>query len=162
MICKILIIILVINNAQPSSATGSNEITLGNSSISALRCQVALTVLSDKRDKDDITDLDSSLNLIEGLKPVKFKWDKRDWYENGISDGSKKEDKINVGFIAQDLKELQEQNDMKYLNLVYESNPEKLEATYGNLLPPLIKAVQELIIKVRKQREEIDELKSKI
>jgi hypothetical protein len=34
------------------------------------------------------------------------------------------------------------------LQLVYESNPEKLEATYGRLIPVLVKAIQELTAKV--------------
>ena len=34
------------------------------------------------------------------------------------------------------------------LKLVYESNPEKLEASYGKLVPILVKAVQELAAKV--------------
>jgi outer membrane murein-binding lipoprotein Lpp len=32
--------------------------------------------------------------------------------------------------------------------LVYESNPDRLEAKYGNLIPVLAKAVQELSAKV--------------
>jgi len=32
--------------------------------------------------------------------------------------------------------------------LVYESNPEKLEASYGKLVPILVKAIQELTAKV--------------
>ncbi|MBK7160921.1 MAG: hypothetical protein IPH77_20850 [Ignavibacteria bacterium] len=31
-----------------------------------------------------------------------------------------------------------------WLNLVLKDNPEKLEATYGNLLPVMVKAIQEL------------------
>jgi hypothetical protein len=42
---------------------------------------------------------------------------------------------------------------------VYESNPDKLEATPGNLLIPLIKAVQELNIKVKQLESEIELLK---
>jgi hypothetical protein len=34
------------------------------------------------------------------------------------------------------------------LKLVYESNPEKLEASYGKLLPILVKAIQELAAEV--------------
>jgi hypothetical protein len=34
------------------------------------------------------------------------------------------------------------------LDLVYESNPERLEAKYGNLIPVLTKAIQELSAKV--------------
>jgi trimeric autotransporter adhesin len=149
--------------ASASAVDVMNEITLGNDEILYLRCNTnVISSLSDIRDKKDVNLLKSCLNIVESLKPVTFKWDKRDWYDNGISDGSKKEEKINVGFVAQDLKELQEQHDMKYLNLVYESNPEKLEATYGNLLPPIIKAVQELIIMVKDQQQEIDGLKGRL
>jgi len=93
------------------------------------------------------------LDFINELKPVTFNWDRRDWYESNVPDGSKKEDKLTVGFIAQDLKEAQEKHDMKYLNLVYESNPEKLEASVGNLLPALIKGVQELSSLITMQQE---------
>jgi len=93
------------------------------------------------------------------LRPVTFKWDKREWYADGNRDGSKKDSTIQAGFIAQELKQLQEQEGVKYLKLVYESNPEKLEATPGNLLIPLIKAVQELSVKVKTLEEEIMLLK---
>ena len=99
------------------------------------------------------------LLFIEKLRPVTFKWDKREWYNDGNRDGSKKDTNIQVGFIAQELKALQEETGTEYLHLVYESNPEKLEATPGNLLIPLIKAVQELNIKVKQLESEIELLK---
>jgi len=34
------------------------------------------------------------------------------------------------------------------LKLVYEENPEKLEASYGKLIPILVKAIQDLSAKV--------------
>ena len=40
-----------------------------------------------------------------------------------------KDGTVRAGFIAQELQEAQKGSE--YLNLVYESNPEKLEATYG-------------------------------
>jgi hypothetical protein len=45
-----------------------------------------------------------------------------------------------LGFIAQDLKVVNDEN----LNLVYEENPDKLEASYGRLIPVLVKAIQDL------------------
>jgi len=112
-----------------------------------------MTGLSDKRDKTNIQDLKSSLDFINELKPVTFNWDKREWYDTCVSDGSKTNNKLVSGFIAQDLKEAQEKYDMKYLNLVYESNPEKLEASVGNLLPALIKGFQELSSLIILQQE---------
>ena len=137
-------------NAQPSVNSVNYEITLGDNSITALRCNTqTITSLSDIRDKTDIQELEPCLHIIEKLNPVTFKWDKREWYDNGIPDKSKKDDKVNIGFIAQDLKKIQDENNINYFNLIYENNPSKIEATPGNLLIPLIKAVQELSEKVK-------------
>lgn len=128
--------------SAPSAANVSHEITLGDSNIGALRCAVtSITALSDARDKKDITDLRVGLDFVKGLRPVEFVWDERD--EEG------RHDIADFGFIAQDLKAAQEDAEMAdVLKLVYESNPEKLEASYGKLLPILVKAVQELAAKV--------------
>ena len=150
------------NGANASSATVSNTITLGNSSITTLRCQVTtITALSDIRDKADIIPVDVGLSFIEKLRPVTFKWDKREWYTDGNRDGSKKEDTLRIGFIAQELKELQESENVTYLNLVSEDNPDKLEATPGNLMVPLIKAVQELNTKVKTLENKVRILENK-
>jgi len=42
------------------------------------------------------------------------------------------------------------------LNLVYDSNPEKLEATYGRLVPVLVKAVQELSAEVKQLKQQLN------
>lgn len=134
--------------ALASSSSASNEITLGNNSITTLRCQVtSITALSDERDKKDIAPLSYGLDFISSLKPVSFTWNMRDGGKVGIKSS---------GFIAQDLKKAQEDvGATETLNLVYESNPEKLEATYGNLIPVLVKAIQDL-------KAEIDNLKEQL
>jgi hypothetical protein len=130
-----------------SSGTVDNEITLGNTSITTLRCQVtSITALSDRRDKTDINTLDLGLDFIDSLKPVKFKWDSR---EGILKDGT-----YEAGFIAQDFQQVQKDNDADYLGLVMDSNPDKLEATPGKLIPILVKAIQEL-------KQEIELLKTK-
>lgn len=128
--------------ANPSVANISNEITLGNTSVTALRCAVtSITSLSDARDKKDVTDLRAGLEFVKALRPVEFVWDDRN------QDG--KHNIADAGFLAQDLKAAQEDVDMaNVLQLVYESNPEKLEASYGRLIPVLVKAIQELTAKV--------------
>lgn len=124
-------------SASASSATATNEVTLGNASIATLRCAVTtITAISDRRDKRDIRDIGVGLSFVNQLKPVKFKWQMRD--------GTEKPDTFEPGFIAQDFKQLQEKENAEWLGLVYESNPEKLEATPGKLLPVLVKAIQEL------------------
>jgi hypothetical protein len=129
-------------NANPSTATTSNSITLGNSSNDVLRCAVtSITSLSDERDKKDVVELRAGLDFVKSLRPVEFVWDDRD--ENG------KHDINDFGFIAQELKSAQEDAEMAdVLKLVYDENPEKLEASYGKLLPILVKAIQELSAKI--------------
>ena len=149
-------------NAAASTGTATNEVTLGNSSVATLRCQVTtITALSDFRDKTDINNVGVGLSFVEKLRPVTFKWDKREWYTDGNRDGSKKDSVIQAGFIAQELKALQEEEGVEFLKLVYESNPDKLEATPGNLMIPLIKAVQELSAKVKTLEAKVQILESK-
>jgi hypothetical protein len=122
--------------AAPSTVSVSNEITLGNSSVTTLRCQAtSITSLSDARDKANIVELDAGLDFAMGLKPVRFDWNKRDKGKVGVND---------TGFIAQDLRQLQIDKGVVIPNLVYDANPEQLEASYGMLIPVLVKAIQEL------------------
>jgi hypothetical protein len=147
-------------DAQTSSPSASNEVVLGNGSVTAIRAQVTtLTSLSDARDKKNITDLSLGLNFINSLKPRAFNWDKREWYSNKIADGSKMKKEQTAGFIAQELDASQQQFNAEYLNLVYKTSPDKWEATYGNLLPVIVKSIQELSAQKDK---EIEELKMRI
>ena len=55
------------------AGNGSNTITLGNSSISAIHCQVqSISALSDSRIKDNVQDSALGLDFINALRPVKY------------------------------------------------------------------------------------------
>ena len=132
-------------NSQPSSTSVSNEITLGNGSVGFLRCNtLTITSLSDMRDKKNIKDLSLGIDFLMKLKPRLYNWDKREWYEDNKSDGSKMQETPTAGFIAQELDEVQTSENAEWLNLVLKNNPDKLEATPGNLLPIVVKAIQDL------------------
>ena len=137
--------ILIGKGAQPSTDPINNEITLGDSNITTLRCQVtSITSLSDARDKKDVEDANIGLDFINDLRPVKFVWDTRD--------GAKKDIK-EVGFIAQELDEVQQKHGVEdHLQLVLKNNPDKLEAAPGKLIPILVQAIKDL-------KKELDELK---
>ena len=154
--------ILIGHNSAASAATVSNEITLGNSSISTLRCAVtSITSLSDERDKSNIKDLSYGLDFIDSLQPREFVWDNRletklqqvkdengddvfDENNEGVFEEvefySNNKGKKDFGFIAQEVQSLDDDT----LRLVYDKNPEKLEISYGKLVPILVKAIQEL------------------
>ena len=140
------------NYAAASSQTVSNEITLGNSSIASLRAQVtSITALSDRRDKTNIIPIGEGLEFLKKLNPVSFTWNTRDKAKVGIK---------SAGFIAQELLALQKQSNIgDNLDLVSENNPEKLEARYGNLLPIIVKAIQE---ESAEKDKEIKALKERI
>jgi hypothetical protein len=145
-------------SAQPLTSSSSNSITLGDNRINSLRCNItSITSLSDMRDKKNIKELSLGLDFITKLHPRQFNWDKREWYDDNISDGSKMKEAPTAGFIAQELDEAQTTAGADWLNLVLKDNPEKWEATYGNLLPVVVKAIQDL--KSEKDNE-IAELKS--
>ncbi len=129
--------------AAASAADVSNEVTIGDSNIATLRCNVqTISSLSDRRDKTDINTLNLGLDFVKSLNPVKFKWETRD--------GNGKDGSYEAGFIAQDFQQLQKENDADYLKLVMDENPDRLEASYGKLIPVLVKAIQELTIEVEK------------
>lgn len=127
-------------SANPTSVTASYQFTLGHTDINSLRCNVtSITSLSDARDKTDIVDTPYGLDFINTLQPRQFQWATRD--------GNIKDGKVEQGFIAQELLEAAG-NNKHNLNLVLEDNPNKLEASTGNLVPILVKAVQELTARV--------------
>lgn len=134
-------------NAVPSSTTASNEITLGNSSIATLRCQVtSITALSDARDKKDVQNIPLGVDFIQRLRPVSFVWNTRDGAKVNVPE---------FGFIAQELQSAQRDHGVTLPGLVHDINPDRLEAAPGTLIPVLVKAVQEL-------QAQIDALKQQL
>jgi len=138
-------------NAYSTSSSVSNEITLGNSSISTLRCQVtSITSLSDARDKKDVKDIPAGLSFINRLRPVSFVWNMRDGGKVGVPE---------FGFIAQELQQAQQDANVTVPNLVMDSNPDKLEAAAATLIPVLVKAVQELSAELKAVKAELAAMK---
>jgi hypothetical protein len=137
--------------SNPAAASSANSVTLGNSSVATLRCAVtSITSLSDERDKSEIKDLEYGLAFIDALQPREFVWDNRPETDSeGEEFYSANKGKKDFGFIAQEVREL----DNDTLRLVYSENEEKLELSYGKLVPILVKAIQEL-------KEEVELLKS--
>ena len=139
-------------NCQPSTINVSNEVTLGNTSVDTIRAATSvISTVSDERDKKNIKDSEYGLEFLSKIRPVEFEWDKR-----VLNEGDRlfsKNGQKRIGFIAQQLQGAMKEGDNDKLDLVYEENPERIEAKYGSLLPVLVKAVQEL-------NEEVKNLKN--
>jgi len=132
-------------NASASAAGVDNEITLGDANISAFRCaDQSIAALSDGRDKTNVKDSSFGLDFIDSVRPVEFEWDFRPEHMSEVKQGKKR-----VGFIAQELQEAMPDGENEILDLVYEISENRIEAKYGNLIPILVKAVQELSAKVK-------------
>jgi len=147
-------------DAEPSSATVSNEITLGNSSVSVIRAAVtSITSLSDERDKKDIKDITYGLDFVSKLQPREFVWDNRAEKRVVLDDEgnvesetehySDNKNKKDFGFIAQEV----QVHDDDTLRLIYDANPDKLEMSYGKLVPILVKAIQDLSAELDKKQD---------
>ena len=97
---------------------------------------------SDANIKENIVDLDSSLNIVNNLKPVIF-----NYINTSVNNDTK-----HLGFIAQDVYQILENKD--YLNSIVRSDGETLSIAYSNLIPILVKAIQEqnALIKALEQR----------
>jgi hypothetical protein len=129
--------IIIGTNALASTATVSNQITLGNSSTTSLRCQVtSISGLSDVRDKTNIEDLPVGIDFVKSLRPVKFEWNMRDEAKVGVKD---------FGFIAQEVMQLEDSIDShEWLAISLRDNEDKYEIAPGKLIPILVQAIKDL------------------
>ena len=137
--------------------TGSNIVGIGDNNVANAYIKVAWTVTSDARDKADIQDANYGLSFVNSLRPVVFKWDDRSNYKNWISDGSKKKNKTQIGFLAQDVIALEKENGAiggDFL-IADDNNLDALKLTETKLIPVLVKAIQEL-------KAEVDSLKAQL
>jgi len=160
------------SNSPSGELTGSasNNVVLGNNLITNLYCADTTISSSDQRDKTDIEDFTHGLDFVTKLKPKTYKWDKRSWYVtedsssekilNAVPDGSKKRDKLHVGFIAQDVLALEQEigfannkEDMLVVNLNEDDTAYGLK--YERLVPVLVNAIKEL-------KSQNEDLKSRI
>jgi len=157
---------------------GANTITLGSGAMTEFHCQVALTVDSDKRIKKNITNLPTSIDIIDALNPVSFKKVNPADYPNEIKSPNYKDrtikekdragkevsklvkadprpkdnNKVYVGLIAQDVEKVLKDKGLDW-DIVKTGTYGKKSITYGELIPVLIKAVQELSQKVKALEE---------
>ena len=103
------------------------------------------------------------MSFVNQLKPVTYRWDKRSHYSKDqdiAPDGQYKSEQLDVGFLAQDVSELEKDygfsNEEKSNLISNLSEDGKMYGLkYNKFVPMLVNAVQEL-------SAEVEELKSKL
>ena len=153
------------NAPSGSLVQQSNVVCLGDDSITALYCADTSISSSDGRDKTDVEDFTAGLDWIEAMRPITYHWDKRSWYteydeETGeitsekTPDGTHKQDKKHIGFIAQEVLAIEQangfasdKNDMLTVNMNEDDTAYGMK--YERLVPVLVNAIKELSAKVK-------------
>ena len=140
--------VIVIGANASNGAAGDHTVTLGDGNIGNLRCaDDTISSFSDRRDKEDIIDLNYGLNFINDLRPVSFSWNHRDGIKQGV---------VDFGFIAQELDEVQIKHGTEdYTRLVNHNNPDRLEADPMKTYPIMVKAIQELSAEVENLKSQL-------
>lgn len=163
---------------------GPDTVTLGNTSITELHCQVALTVDSDQRIKRDIAPSDVGLDFINSLNPITFKQlnpfdypeqirppEYKDRTIVEIDDEGKETTRIekakerpldneNVyfGLIAQEIEAVLAERNITS-DIVATAGTGKKGIRYTDLIMPLITAVQELSAEVKALKAELAQIR---
>jgi hypothetical protein len=149
-------------SACTSATTGHT--VWGSSANNVCNCvYAAWSTVSDCRDKTNIQTLPSKLglDLIKKLRPVAFNWDHRDTYvreckyEYGTKDGNLASTKEHYGLIAQELKSTLEELNVKFDGLGHDDEKDAYRVTYEELIPSMIKAIQELNTRLEVVEEKV-------
>ena len=147
------------NSPSGNLTSVSNIICLGDDNISQIYCNDTTISNSDQRDKTDITNFNLGLAWVEALRPVTYRWDRRTWYGTdeqpyGTPDGSKKRTQLHVGFLAQEVLEVEKANGYgtsKDDSITVNLNEDEMSygLKYERLVPILVNAIKELSTRVQ-------------
>jgi hypothetical protein len=118
--------------------TESNRVVMGSTSVTNAYIQVAWTVVSDARDKTNFKAIPHGLDFVKQLKPTAYQF--RTSRESEETNGG-----VRYGFKAQDIAAIEPE-----AVIVDTTNPEKLYYNESNLIPILVKAIQELSAEVER------------
>lgn len=138
------------NGAQTPVSTNNNQVRIGNTAVTYAGAQVAWSVTSDSRWKEDIKKSNLGLDFINQLNPVS--------YIRKSEDTETTKQKREYGFIAQELEQTLNNNNAKDNGIITKDDEGMLSVRYNDLLAPLVKAIQELNEKNKNQEKLIQEL----
>ena len=146
-----------------SSITGAGTNTVrigtggGTATLGLDGSDTSWAAASDSRLKKDVADSTAGLEFINDLRPITFKWNAKNevaedlpQHDADSSDPIFGEGKAHHGFIAQEVKAvIDDHSDVLDGNNIWHEDPDGTQQlSQGNLVPMLVKAVQELSAKI--------------
>ena len=106
------------------------------------------------------------MSWINELRPVTYRWDRRTWYSDDKSvkpDGSKKRNRIHIGFLAQEAIEVEKKHgyaskkdDMLIVNQDEDVEDPSYGYKYERLVPVLVNAIKELSAEIEQLKAQIN------
>ena len=150
--------------------TASNQVRLGNTSVTSIGGQVDWTAFSDGRFKKDIKEDVSGLDFINDLRPVSYTVDKVRLNEFlHISDSSsnlaeaKRVPPRQTGFVAQEVEALVKKTGYVFSGVdAPENENDPYGLRYAEFVVPLVKGMQELTSILKQQEQKIIAQEQKI
>ncbi|MEM9859957.1 MAG: tail fiber domain-containing protein, partial [Bacteroidota bacterium] len=157
-----------------AKVTASNQVRIGNASVTSIGGQVSWSTLSDGRFKKNLEEDVHGLDFINSLKPVSYQVDKDKLNDHlGISKEvqaetkkmnatSRRSEGREIGFVAQDVEKAMQETGFQFNSVqAPENESDHYTIRYAEFVVPLVKAVQELSAMVEEQQKVITDLSSK-
>lgn len=137
-------------NANVPNLSGSNQVRIGNSSITYAAVQVAWTITSDMRAKSNIKQSPLGLQFLKALNPVSY-------YRNNDYDKN-----TEYGFLAQEVEATMKKYGDFSAGVVHKDDNGNYSMRYNDLISIIVKAVQEQDNVVKEQKDRLDELEARL
>ena len=137
-------------NTQVPVETNSNQVRIGNLDVTYAGVQVAWTITSDLRWKDEIRELPYGLNMISKLRPV-------DYIRKNNENKTRE-----AGFIAQEVREILKELNYDDQGMLTEADDGFLSLRYNDLIPILVKAIQEQQAHISEQDIKLQNITSEL
>jgi hypothetical protein len=153
-----------------AKTSASNQVRIGNWAVTSIGGQVSWSTLSDGRFKKDLREDVAGLDFINSLRPVSYTVDNNAVRQFlGVSDSlsikpSAKEQSIRqTGFVAQEVDKILKKSKYAFNGVdVPKNENDPYTIRYAEFVVPLVKAVQEMSIKLDDQQQQITELLAQI
>ena len=145
-------ILIATNGNGGGTNTIKFQTTGGSATLGLDGSDTSWAAASDSRLKKDVADSTVGLDFIKDLRPVTFKWNSKNaiadslpQYDADSSDPIFGEGKSHHGFIAQEVKAvIDSHSDVLDGNNIWHTDPDGTQQlAQGNLVPMLVKAIQE-------------------